>query len=152
MSTQSNYMAHAYAELCNDVKEMNAKNLKQTTKTRQMTEEEKEQIFGGNPDYIKNITSNDGKHWTYVNWILLNTEKKFTEFLECVCTKCRSCVYMVHNITGKTFPMHSNDCYDCDFSKPIMIYYDLPDKELIQNEFGDYFVSAPVAKETESYE
>ena len=146
-------MAHAYAELCNDVKEMNAKNLKQTTKTRQMTEEEKEQIFGGNPDYIKNITSNDGKHWTYVNWILLNTEQKFTEFMECVCNKCKSYVYMVHNITGQMFVVQCTDNYDtCDFSKPVMIYYHCNDKELIQKELGNHIVGAPVAKETELYE
>jgi len=43
---------------------MNAKNMNLPVYTRQMTKEEIEQIFGGNPDAIKNIgRSVDNQEW-----------------------------------------------------------------------------------------
>ena len=61
------YTARLYAELEHDVSEMNWKNLNQPVYTRQMTDEEKLQIFGGNPDYIKNIDMRTGdKKWSRV--------------------------------------------------------------------------------------
>ena len=54
--------AHAETEKCVDL--MNFLNEKQPVYSRQMTEEEMAQIFGGNPDYIKNIGRNsDGQEW-----------------------------------------------------------------------------------------
>ena len=35
--------------------------------TRPLTDKEKQEIFGGNPDYIKNIGRNDGKEWRLVD-------------------------------------------------------------------------------------
>ena len=42
----------------------NSLNMQQPVWTRQLDQEEINQIFGGNPDYIKNIGRNDGKIWT----------------------------------------------------------------------------------------
>lgn len=61
-----NYAEKVYAELNHDIAVMNAKNLNQPVYTRQMTAEEIENIFGGNPDYIKNITKNDGREWNQI--------------------------------------------------------------------------------------
>jgi hypothetical protein len=55
MTTPANYMAHFYAELNADIKKMNAKNMEQPVKTRQLTEDEKRMIFGENPNYIKEV-------------------------------------------------------------------------------------------------
>lgn len=55
MTTPANYMARFYAELNSDIEKMNAKNMEQPVKTRQMTEEEKKLIFGDNPNYIKEV-------------------------------------------------------------------------------------------------
>ena len=57
-------LARAHAELERDIDMRNWLNEKQPVFTRQMTEEEKAQIFGGNPDAIKNIGRNsDEKEW-----------------------------------------------------------------------------------------
>ena len=61
-----NYAEKVYAELNHDIAVMNAKNLNQPVYTRQMTAEEIENIFGGNQDYIKNITKNDGREWNQI--------------------------------------------------------------------------------------
>lgn len=53
--TPANYREMFYAELNADIKKMNAKNMEQPVKTRQMTEEEKKLIFGDNPNYIKEV-------------------------------------------------------------------------------------------------
>lgn len=43
-------------------------NMIQPVWSRPMTEEEKEQIFGDNPDYIKNIgRDSDDKEWRLIN-------------------------------------------------------------------------------------
>lgn len=55
MTTQANYMARCYAELNHNIDEMNEKNMRQPVRSRQMTEEEIEKIFGSDPDYIRNI-------------------------------------------------------------------------------------------------
>lgn len=55
MTTPANYMARFYAELNSDIEKMNAKNMEQPVKTRQLTEDEKRMIFGENPDYIKEV-------------------------------------------------------------------------------------------------
>jgi len=58
------YNARVQAELTHDVKIMNAKNMNLPVYTRQMTTEEIEQIFGDNPDAIKNIgMSTDSREW-----------------------------------------------------------------------------------------
>lgn len=41
-------------------------NQRQPVFTRQLTEYEMEQIFGNNPNYIKNIGINDGYEWQKV--------------------------------------------------------------------------------------
>ena len=57
-------LARAHAELEHDIDMRNWQNENQPVYTRQMTAEEMEQIFGGNPDYIKNISRNsDDKEW-----------------------------------------------------------------------------------------
>lgn len=46
------------------IQHYNALNQLQPVYTRPLDEKEKEQIFGGNPDYIKNIGRKiDGKEW-----------------------------------------------------------------------------------------
>lgn len=55
MTTPANYIARFYAELNSDIKKMNAKNMEQPVKTRQLTEDEKRMIFGENPNYIKEV-------------------------------------------------------------------------------------------------
>jgi len=55
MTTPVNYMAHFYAELKSDIAKMNAKNMEQPVKTRQMTEDEIRKIFGENPNHIKDV-------------------------------------------------------------------------------------------------
>lgn len=57
MTTPANYMARFYAELNSDIEKMNAKNMEQPAKTRQLTEGEMRKIFGenGNPNAIKDI-------------------------------------------------------------------------------------------------
>lgn len=55
MAKPANYMARVYAELNSDVEKMNAKNMKQPVKTRQLTEDEMRKIFGENPNHIKEI-------------------------------------------------------------------------------------------------
>lgn len=46
------------------IQRYNALNQLQPVYTRPLDEKEKEQIFGGNPDYIKNIGRKiDGKEW-----------------------------------------------------------------------------------------
>ena len=60
-------MQRFYAELEHDIDMRNWQNENQPVYSRQMTDEEKEQIFGGNPDYIKNIGRNsDDKEWRKV--------------------------------------------------------------------------------------
>ena len=60
-------MQRFYAELERDIDYRNWQNENQPVYSRQMTDEEKEQIFGGNPDYIKNIGRNsDDKEWRKV--------------------------------------------------------------------------------------
>ncbi len=61
-------MQRFYAELEHDIDMRNCwQNENQPVYSRQMTDEEKEQIFGGNPDYIKNIGRNsDDKEWRKV--------------------------------------------------------------------------------------
>ena len=147
-------MAHVYAELSNDVKEMNAKNLKQTTKTRQMTKEEMEQIFGGNPDFIKNINSNVEHQWTLVNWILLDTPDKVKIFYETVMS-CSNDITVVQNITGQvkdTFEVGSlRDFFtDCDMNEPIMIKYSEKDSETVQKYLDEFIIGAPT-KEFDNY-
>lgn len=53
--TPANYREKFYAELNADIKKMNAKNMEQPVKTRQLTENEKRMIFGENPNYIKEV-------------------------------------------------------------------------------------------------
>jgi hypothetical protein len=55
MTTPANYMAHFYAELNSDIAKMNAKNMEQPVKTRQLTEDEIRKIFGENPNHIKDV-------------------------------------------------------------------------------------------------
>lgn len=55
MTTPANYMARFYAELNADIVKMNAKNMEQPVKTRQMTEYEMRKIFGENPNNIKDV-------------------------------------------------------------------------------------------------
>lgn len=55
MITPANYMARFYEELNHDINKMNERNLRQPVRSRQMTEEEKEKIFGSDPNYIKDI-------------------------------------------------------------------------------------------------
>ena len=60
----TSYMQRVHEELDKDVEFRNWQNEKQPVYSRQMTEEEMTQIFGGNPDYIKNISRNsDGQEW-----------------------------------------------------------------------------------------
>ena len=64
MTVPMSYNARVQAELTHDVKIMNAKNMNLPVYTRQMTTEEIEQIFGDNPDAIKNIgMSTDSREW-----------------------------------------------------------------------------------------
>lgn len=64
MTVPMSYTARVQAELKHDVKIMNAKNMNLPVYTRQMTKEEIEQIFGDNPDAIKNIgMSVDTHEW-----------------------------------------------------------------------------------------
>lgn len=64
MTVPMSYNARVQAELTHDVKIMNAKNTDQPVYTRQMTKKEIEQIFGDNPDAIKNIgRSVDNQEW-----------------------------------------------------------------------------------------
>ena len=53
--TPANYMARFYAELNSDIAKMNAKNMEQPVKTRQLTEDEIRKIFGENPNYLKEV-------------------------------------------------------------------------------------------------
>lgn len=64
MTVPMSYNARVKAELTHDVKIMNAKNMNLPVYTRQMTEEEMKQVFGENPDAIKNIgMSVDNQEW-----------------------------------------------------------------------------------------
>ena len=66
-TVNTSYMQRFYQELERDIDYRNWQNEKQPVYSRQMTEEEKAQIFGGNPDYIKNIGKNsDGQEWRKV--------------------------------------------------------------------------------------
>ena len=57
-------MQRFYAELEHDISMRNWQNENQPVYTRQMTAEEMAAIFGGNPDYIRNIGRNsDEKEW-----------------------------------------------------------------------------------------
>lgn len=63
----TSYTQRFYQELERDIDMRNWQNENQPVYSRQMTDEEKEQIFGGNPDYIKNIGRNsDDKEWRKV--------------------------------------------------------------------------------------
>lgn len=65
MTTPTNsYYARCMAEMERDVDRLNYLNEKQTVFTRQMTEEEMAEIFGGNPDAIKNLGHGDGHEWS----------------------------------------------------------------------------------------
>ena len=64
MTVPMSYPARVWEELNHDVEVMTAKNNNQPVYTRQMTEEEMKQVFGGNPDAIKNIgMSVDNQEW-----------------------------------------------------------------------------------------
>lgn len=64
MTTTVSYTARCYAELHKNTEEMNWRNSQQPVWTRQMTEFEMTQVFGGDPDYIKEIGRNsDGQKW-----------------------------------------------------------------------------------------
>lgn len=65
-STAVSYTARCYAELNNDIEKMNHRNSLQPVWTRKLTAEEMAQIFGENPDYIKQIGREiDGKEWRH---------------------------------------------------------------------------------------
>lgn len=50
------------------IRKYNNLNKLQPVWTRPLNEEEKKQIFGGNPNYIKNIGRKiDGKEWVLIN-------------------------------------------------------------------------------------
>ena len=147
MNTQ-NYLAHAYAELQHNVNEMNTKNLKQETKTRPMTKEEMEQIFGGNPDYIKNISSNEDKHeWLLANWFLLDNEDKVYDFINCI-SKCKKDVFVVDG--GKD--LVAQYFKTVHFKEPIFVKYDNIDKDTIMSYLGEYITGAPVKENDTPYE
>lgn len=60
----TSYMQRFYQELERDIDMRNWQNENQPVYTRQMTAEEMAAIFGGNPDYIRNIGRNsDEKEW-----------------------------------------------------------------------------------------
>lgn len=64
MATQVNsYYARAMAEMERDISKLNYLNEKQAVFTRQMTAEEMAEIFGGNPDAIKDLGRGDGHEW-----------------------------------------------------------------------------------------
>lgn len=64
MTIPMSYNARVWEELNYDIKVMNAKNENQPVYTRQMTAEEIKQIFGDNPDAIKDIgMSTDNQEW-----------------------------------------------------------------------------------------
>lgn len=55
-------------EVETNIRKYNYLNMLQPVWTRPLDEEEKKQIFGGNPNYIKNIGRKiDGKEWVLIN-------------------------------------------------------------------------------------
>lgn len=66
IAVESKYLwASQYRESVErSIRHYNLKNMFEPVWTRLLDEEEKKQIFGGNPNYIKNIGRNiDGKEW-----------------------------------------------------------------------------------------
>ena len=63
MIAVSSYGQKCIEEMKRDIEYRNWLNQIQPVYTRDLTEYEKEQIFGGNPDYIKNIGRHDGENW-----------------------------------------------------------------------------------------
>lgn len=64
MTQVDGFHARAMAELERNISELKYLNEKQEVFTRQMTEEEKAEIFGNNPNAIKNIGRGDGHEWS----------------------------------------------------------------------------------------
>ena len=62
---QSKWAIHYTEEAEQSIKYYNLINQLMPVWTRPLDEEEKKKLFGGNPDYIKNIGhKTDGKEWT----------------------------------------------------------------------------------------
>lgn len=147
MNIPANYKAHVYAELKHDVDKMNKTNSKQTTKTRPMTKEEIEQIFGDNPDYIKNISSTEDKHeWLLANWFLLDNKDKVYDFINCI-SKCKKDVFIVDG--GKD--LVAQYFKTVHFKEPIFVKYDNIDKDTIMSYLGEYITGAPVKEMANEY-
>lgn len=66
MTIVSGYGQRCVEETKRDASLQNWLNQIQPTYTRPLTEYEKEQIFGDNPDYIKTIGRNDGEEWRLI--------------------------------------------------------------------------------------
>lgn len=146
-NTQYSYKARALAELSNNIINMNSKNAMQTTKTRQMTKEEMEQIFGDNPDYIKTISSTEDKHeWLLANWFLLDNKDKVYDFINCI-SKCKKDVFIVDgekDLVAQYFKT-------VHFKEPIFVKYDNIDKDTIMSYLGEYITGAPVKEMANEY-
>ncbi len=146
-NTQYSYKARALAELSNNIINMNSKNAMQTTKTRQMTKEEMEQIFGDNPDYIKTISSTEDKHeWLLANWFLLDNKDKVYDFINCI-SKCKKDVFIVDG--GKD--LVAQYFKTVHFKEPIFVKYDNIDKDTIMSYLGEYITGAPVKEMANEY-
>ena len=63
MTIVSSYGQRCVEETNRDIGWRNGLNQIQPVYIRDLSEYEKEQIFGDNPDYIKNIGRNDGEEW-----------------------------------------------------------------------------------------
>lgn len=159
-NTLNTYKARAMAELSQNVTEMNNTNSKQKTKTRQMTPEEMEQIFGtsGSPDNIKNISSNDGLEWQFARYILLDTIDKINLFVECL-DNCSRDIYVSNKNTTKVFLSNATTKPTAQFidelklfnDKPVMIKYFTEDENNIEKYLSDFFTGVPVKEVANEY-
>lgn len=140
-NTQYSYKARALAELSNNIINMNSKNAMQTTKTRQMTKEEMEQIFGDNPDYIKTISSTDNRKWLSANWFLLDTNEKFQKLINCS-VECHRNIFIVNGEKHIDVQL-TDDFSSVNFKEPIFVKYNDIDKQTIIDYIGNYMVGAP---------
>ena len=157
-NTLNTYKARAMAELSQNVIQMNNINSKQVTKTRQMTEAELEQIFGesGNPDNIKNISSDDGKEWLFARYILLDTIDKINLFVECL-DNCSRDIYVLNKKNTVLFPKNATAQPTAKLieglfnDQPVMIKYFTEDKDNDEKYLSRFFTGIPVKEIANEY-
>ena len=131
------------AEVGRGIKSYNAANKKSSVWTRKLTDYEKNELFGGNPNYIKNIGKGiDGFEWRELiivkKMVLLDSIDKVKEFVKATNS-------FMHDVTVQHTP-HIVDgksimgVLSLNLSSPVSIEFDEEDEELAEMSISKFYV------------